>query len=258
MGNLRLEVIKMADDLINALLERYGQPSPGGDRHPDIGNALAQASTADVMAQYQPPARTWGGIKSYLPDQPGWMKTAQGYVGRGLAAFPPEAMLALNFLGRAQVGPPKVEVSSPAAQLPSGVAISKSPKAGMNGETFYDILHDGQLAGYLKVHPDNTVGNIWVDPSLRRRGIASAAYDQAAKDRGVATLGAGDYHTGEGRALRDAYEARNSLGRQQDNVPSPNWQDTARLRDARDPDWTRYGYPISDFPPSRWRGSNDQ
>ncbi len=66
-------------------------------------NALARSydgdpSTADVMAQYRAPQ--WGGLKSYMPDQPDWMKTAQGYAGRALGAVPPEAQLILNLLGR--------------------------------------------------------------------------------------------------------------------------------------------------------------
>ncbi len=97
----------MADPLVEALLERYSRPAEsalglaGELRRPDLVNALAQPSTADVMAQYREPQ--WGGLKSYLPDQPEWMKTAQEYLGRGLAAIPPEAQFALNFLGRAPV-----------------------------------------------------------------------------------------------------------------------------------------------------------
>ncbi len=81
----------MADPLIEALLQRYSRPSEdalglSGDlRRPDLLNALAQPSIADVMAQYRAPQ--WGGLRSYLPDQPEWMKVAQGYAGQGLGAL---------------------------------------------------------------------------------------------------------------------------------------------------------------------------
>lgn len=80
----------MADPLIDALLERYSRPADGaldlaGDlRRPDLINALAQPSTTDVLAQYRAP---WGGIKSYLPDQPEPMRIAQGYAAQGLRAI---------------------------------------------------------------------------------------------------------------------------------------------------------------------------
>src|SRR5258708_2317359 len=41
-------------------------------------------STADVLARMPP--KPWGGLKSYLPEQPDWMKAAQGYLGQGLQA----------------------------------------------------------------------------------------------------------------------------------------------------------------------------
>ena len=72
----------MADDdpFINALARSYdGDPS-----------------TADVMARYRAPQ--WGGLKSYMPDQPDWMKTAQNALGRGLEAIPDSVALAANFL----------------------------------------------------------------------------------------------------------------------------------------------------------------
>ncbi len=75
----------MADD-IDPIRQSYGPDS---------------LSTADVMAQYRAPQ--WGGLKSYLPDQPEWMKTVQGYLGRGIEAIPESVALAANFLPGAKV-----------------------------------------------------------------------------------------------------------------------------------------------------------
>ncbi len=93
-------------------------------------------------------------------------------------------------------------------RLPAGVSIEKNPKRGMNDETFYDAMKEGEIAARLKVHPDHSVGNVWVEPPLQRQGIASALYDYAAKDRGIPHLGPGSYQTPEGRALRAAYMKR--------------------------------------------------
>ena len=90
-----------------------------------------------------------------------------------------------------------------------GYRVEKMPKAGINGETFYDVLTDkGGLVARLKVHPDNSVGNIFVDTPNRRQGLASELYDYAARDLGVPKLGTGSFHTPEGEALRAAYDAR--------------------------------------------------
>lgn len=40
--------------------------------------------TSNVMDQYVRPTEPWGGLKSYVPEQPWWMKEAQGYIGAGL------------------------------------------------------------------------------------------------------------------------------------------------------------------------------
>jgi len=56
---------------------------------------------ADVLqGRAEKPPASWGGLKSYLPEQPEAMKSAQKAVGGFLASLPPEAMLALNFLSR--------------------------------------------------------------------------------------------------------------------------------------------------------------
>lgn len=41
-------------------------------------------------------AGPWGGLKSYMPEQPELMKSIQNALGRGLAAIPPEAALAIR------------------------------------------------------------------------------------------------------------------------------------------------------------------
>ena len=100
------------------------------------------------------------------------------------------------------------EIGSLPGTVVNGLTVEKHPKLGIHGETFYDAMLNDQMIGRLKVHPDHSVGNIFVDTPHRRQGIASALYDHAAKDRGVARLGSGSFHTPEGRVLRDAYEAR--------------------------------------------------
>lgn len=95
--------------------------------------------------------------------------------------------------------------------LRNRLTIHKSPKVGIHGQSFYDAHLDGDFIGRLSVHPDNRVGNVFVDPSARRQGIASELYEHAAKDRSVPKLSPGDYQTPEGRMLRDAYEG------------NPNW-----------------------------------
>jgi hypothetical protein len=53
-------------------------------------------TTADILANM--PAPRWGGLKSYMPQQPPWMKAAQQYLGAGMAAIPESAAIASNFL----------------------------------------------------------------------------------------------------------------------------------------------------------------
>src|ERR1043165_6012816 len=60
-----------------------------------------QAKAEELKARE---AQAWGGLKSYLPEQPEAMRSAQSTIGRGISAVPPEVMLMLNFLGRSQVG----------------------------------------------------------------------------------------------------------------------------------------------------------
>lgn len=49
-------------------------------------------------------SQAWGGLRSYLPEQPEWMKYAQQTFGNALGSIPPEVALMLNFLARSQVG----------------------------------------------------------------------------------------------------------------------------------------------------------
>jgi hypothetical protein len=144
----------MADD-IDPIRQAYGPDS---------------LSTADVMAQYRAPQ--WGGLASMVPPlQPEWMKAAQRYFGQGLAAIPPEAMLALQFLVRTNQGGPipsaYPEASSPleaAAQGPkpnrptytlspnlagSDDVPRTAPAAGVKqGEPFYyHVIRDGEKIG---------------------------------------------------------------------------------------------------------------
>ncbi len=144
------------DDLINAL------SSVGLMRPEDLVNALAQPSTADVMAQYRPPQ--WGGLKSYLPDQPDWMKTAQGYAGQAMAAIPPEAMLAMNFLGRTPPAARAPQMAGP-AEWPVHAAVK---------------LGDQTFTGPSHMHAINAasdrLGNAAVDALLLKSGNSADGF----------------------------------------------------------------------------------
>jgi hypothetical protein len=106
----------------------------------------------------------------------------------------------------------------------------------------YDVTDGtGGLVARLKVHPDNSVGNVMVmDHSLRRQGIATALYDYAAKDRGVPRLEAGSYQTAEGVALRTAYDRRGDyLGGEAKDAASLN--KAAAVKEL----YAKQGMPVS-------------
>lgn len=168
----------MADDLARLLAENYG-PSTA-----DVLNRMPQPNWHD---RYVPAWLKGIGSAALAKQEPNWF-------GREvLSRIPPEAMMAANFL---------------IPGMKTRIQFMKLPKRGLHDEVFYDAMLDHKLAGRLKVHPDNTVGNIFVDTPFRRQGLASALYDYAARDLGVPRLGSGSYHTPEGMALRAAYERR--------------------------------------------------
>lgn len=149
----------MADDLINRLMQPYGDVDPlrlggGGWGGPpprvDLNALMAQPSTADTMAQYQPPAQPWGGLKSYLPDQPDWMRTAQGYLGNALAAaerFSPEAMMLASFLG------PRTRASLALSEnLQPTLRPDRLTTPDGHPQFYYHILQDGQKIGSATGH----------------------------------------------------------------------------------------------------------
>ncbi len=135
-----------------------------------------------------------------------WKKFGYGQSDSSAAVFNPSNLRFMN--DRAPL-PGTLVNGLEQGQFPAGLSVQKNPKTGMNGETFYDAMTpEGEIAARLKVHPDHSVGNVWVEPSLQRQGIASALYDYAAKERGVPQLEPGSYQTPEGRALREAYMKR--------------------------------------------------
>ncbi len=141
----------MADELVNRLMQPDGgDPVAEAMRiarqpaRPDLVNALSQPSTADIMARYRAPQ--WGGIKSYLPSQPEWMRSAQNYLGRGLAAIPPDVALASNFLAPGMKGalPIRVDAEALLGQLRSKYQVHSSNPPNPGGQQVSLILPDGK------------------------------------------------------------------------------------------------------------------
>ncbi len=106
-----------------------------------------QPSTADVLDQMPP--KPWGGLKSYLPDQPEWMKTAQSYAGRGMAG--------LNKLSDEL--PPGVfdiimaGLLGPRARIPRPSSAPVAAATRYNGEIFTGPTHGETIHAALAKYP---------------------------------------------------------------------------------------------------------
>lgn len=86
-------------------------------------------------------AQMWGGLGSHMPDQPDIMKSAQGLLGRGLAAVPPEALLMMQFLSRSPRG---------AAIGRDNVMARRLENKANTAEGYYDRGITGGLPGRIR------------------------------------------------------------------------------------------------------------
>jgi hypothetical protein len=115
------------------------------ETHDELARMLLQygdqPSTADVNALMPP--KLWGGLKSYLPEQPAWMTTIQHnplvskFLGEGL----PLALMALP--GRAPARLPAVARTTPVGEWPTQAAVRISDKV-FTGDSHFDAVTKAQ------------------------------------------------------------------------------------------------------------------
>lgn len=232
----------MADELVNRLMQLYGDADPlglgngGWYRNPATENYRAdpynelgtQVSTGDIQSRVPQTNALSGLVRAlagHVPENTehafslanmvrGGMGSlanwSQGSPGAADMLSPPGMGLLRGAASRAPESHWLHGQTQPlSTERELRPVIEKLSKPGVNGETFYDMhLPDFGHVGRLKVHPDGTVGNVWIDPAFRRQGLASHLYDYAERDLGVPQLGKGSFQTPEGLALRRYYEAQ--------------------------------------------------
>ena len=140
-----------------------------------------------LLEKARPQQQAWGGLKSYAPDQPEWMRTVQQSVGRGLASIPEPAMFALNFLGRtparvsADAVPPQFRGRAPESPLQPGTRDDTGawflegdkPIYGNGSRASLDGLFGPEYAkrfdAFRSIAINDADGNVhgyWLKPSL--------------------------------------------------------------------------------------------